>query len=234
MTKEMFHSIGSITKKEILRIAELPENCKALILESVEPFPGYHGSTVPHNLEADSLFFVAKQSYSDDKIIRAIMKIKENFAFGFDAAPGNIYLNNTQVNIIRIKFLKYRQASELVAAFQGQGIELMKRRKIGAYESLINIRKHFSMEKSVEGIYHDLDTKEFSYLQIPQPIEWNAFEEITKQIKYNIEDNNFDSALCYMYDAKGILDFIRIYDKNFRLGKLIFIREKYLDFINKR
>jgi hypothetical protein len=231
MDAQKFFSIGNITKKETLRLAEIPSRCQSLILESTEPYPGYHGTTIPDRLEPDSLFFVCKQEYTDDRIIRAIMAIKKSLAEHFDAAPGNLYLNNTFTQIIRIKFLKYKDVPALAKAFTEQGIEFTKKRKINLFDTLINIRKHFSIEKSVEGIYHDLDIKEFSYLQIPKPIAWDSFEEMTQKIKYNVEENNFDAALCTMYDEHGILDFVRIYDQNFRLGKLIFIREKYLDYI---
>ena len=231
MTSQKFFSIGNITKKETLRLAEIPEQCQSLILESTEPYPGYHGTTVPDRLEPDSLFFVCKQNDDDDRIIRAIMEVKKKFSKKFDAAPGSLLLNNTLTHIIRIKFLNYRDVPDLAKAFMDQKIEFAKKRKINTFDTLIHIRKHFSIEKSVEGIYHDLDTKEYSYLSIPRAIDWDDFEEITKKIKYNVEDNNFDAALCHMYDEQGILDFVRIYDQNFKLGKLIFIREKYLDFI---
>jgi len=233
MSKTIFQSIGSITKKEKLRPVEQLADCKGLILESTEPFPGYHGTTVPDKLEPDSIFLVTKQAYNDDKILRAIMKVRKTFPFQFDATPGSLTLNNAQANVIRLKLLNYNRVPEFVEVLQEHDIEFMKKRKISPYISLIKIRKHFQMEESVEGIYQDIKTKEFSYLQIPCLLRWSSFEKITMQIKYNMEDNNFDAALGHVYDANGLLDFVRIYDKNFKLGKLIFIREKYLDFINK-
>ena len=233
MTKKIIQSIGNITKKEMLRLVEQLDTCKSLILESTEPFPGYHGTTVPDKMEPDSLFLVTKLAYNDDKIIRAIMAVKKTFPFRFDAAPGSINLNNKQVNIIRLKFLQYQYVPELIEILQDQDIDFMKKRKVNPYESLIKIRKHFRMEESMEGIYQDMETKEFSYLQIPHTMRWNTFEKITMQIKYNIKDNNFDAAMGHVYDANGLLDFVRIYDKNFNLDKLKFIREKYLDFMSK-
>lgn len=233
MTKKIIQSIGNITKKETLRLVEQLNNCNSLILESTEPFPGYHGTTVPDKLDPDSIFLVTRYAYNDDRIIRAIMAVKKTFPFRFDAAPGSLYLNNKPVNIIRIKFLPYHHVPELIEIFQDHEIDFMKKRRINPYDSLIKIRKHFRMEESVEGIYQDMDTKEFSYLQIPCAMRWNTFEKITMQIKYNIKDNNFDAAMGHVYDANGLLDFVRIYDKNFKLGKLIFIRNKYLDFIGK-
>jgi hypothetical protein len=48
-----------------------------------------------------------------------------------------------------------------------------------------------------------------------------------------IRDNIFDLAKVHVFEVECMFDFVRIFGKNFRLGKLLFIREKYLEHITK-
>jgi len=231
MNNDTITSIGTISKKENLASVEHETNTHVLVLESLFPFPGYHGTTVPDRTDPRSLFLVTNNVFSDDKIIRAIKQIKGNFPMYFDGAPGVIQLFNKPAGVIRLKYLPYNLVGDLVAAFQDEGITFLKERKVQEYSSIIKITKFFTIHKSSEGIYVDENWKEMAYLQMPIQMRWNSFEKITASIKHNVEDNNFDAALTYMYDKQGLLDFVRIYDEQNCQGKLIFIREKYLDAI---
>ncbi len=231
METKQIHSVGAITKKENLASVEHDTKSTALVLESLFPFPGYHGTTVPDRTDPKSLFLVTKGRYDDDTIIRAIKKVKGNFSHHFDGAPGRISLYNESVASIRIKFLPYHLVGELVTAFENAGISFKREEKVEAYNSLIRITKYFDLNEVSEGIYNDNLWKEMFYLQLPEKLEWDHFEKVTMSIKHNVEDKNFDAALTHMYDAKGVLDFVRIYDEQSCQGKLLFIREKYLEAI---
>ena len=52
---------------------------------------------------------------------------------------------------------------------------------------------------------------------------------MTTELKYNLEDSNFDAALVYVYTATSILDLIRIFDVNSSVAKLNDIKRKYLE-----
>lgn len=229
MRKHVIRSIGVISKKEDLVPVERLSDCKFMILESAAPFPGYHGTTLPEKEEPDALYLVLKRAYNDDKIIRVVMNLRKTFPYAFDGAPGSITMGTGTAHVIRLKKLSYTQVPELAEELRAHGIEFRKRKKLPQFNALIKVRKFFAMKEAVEGIYQDLNEKRFSYLKIPCSLRWNTFERITMEIKYNIRDNVFDAAIGHVYEEEGLFDFVRIFDKNFRLGKLAFIREKYLE-----
>lgn len=69
MNKKTTQTIGLISKEETFApIYQLADN-KCLILEPVQPFPGYHETTVPDNLDPDSYCLVTKSRYYDDKFL---------------------------------------------------------------------------------------------------------------------------------------------------------------------
>jgi len=61
-------------------------------------------------------------------------------------------------------------------------------------------------------------TKEYAY----PPEYWNRL--------FAKEHIGWD--IGHVYEENGLFDFVRIFDKNFRLGKLSYIREKYLEHIS--
>ena len=233
MSENIIQSVGTIIKKEKLASVENETNCRLLILESLLPYPGYHGSTIPDNLEPESLFVVTRKIYSDEQIIRAIQKVKSVYSIPFDAAPGTIFLKNNPVNIIRFKGLSYNMISEVLEHFYDAGIEFAGIKKIAPYDTTIKIRKFFRLASIVEDIYEDMDDKQFFYLQVPGLIEWDTFEEMTKNIRYNIGDIVFDAAQTNVYDADGLVDFVRIYHKDKDSDKLVSIRNSYLSAYDK-
>jgi hypothetical protein len=231
MEQDRIKSVGVITKKENLATVEHDTRSTAMVLESLFPFPGYHGTTVPDRTDPRSLFMVTRQHYGDDNIIRAIQQVKKTFPYHFDGAPGKITLFNEPASSIRIKYLHYHEVGELVMAFEKQGIEFRREEKVAAYSSIIKITKYFILKPVSEGIYNDENWKEMFYLQLPVKLDWDKFEQISMGIKHNVEDNNYDAALTHMYDKHGVLDFVRIYDEQCCQGKLLYIHEKYLEAI---
>jgi len=231
MEKHILSSIGVISKKENLASVEHETYTNALIVESLYPFPGYNGTTVPDRTDPKSLFLITKFIYGDDKIIRSVKNIKKNFPHFFDGTPSLINLFNKPAGAIRLKYLPYNLVGELVEAFREQGISFAKARQVNNYSSIIKISKYFNIERISEGIWHDSNWKEMYYISLPVQLRWNSFEKITASIKHNVEDNNFDAALTTMYDNEGVCDFVRIYDEVCCQGKLLFIQEKYIEAI---
>ncbi len=229
MSENTLFSLGNVIKKEDLISVDFNTSCQSLVLESEQPYPGYHGITLPKSAP-DSLYLVAKSAVSDDTIIRTIQEIKSEQTIQFDGAPGTIKLSNTfKASVIRIKNARYEEIPQLVQTFIDKGFEFRKYKKINSFISLINIRKYFKIKEIISNIYHDIENEAYYYLQIPKLIEWDNFEKITQYIKYNVEENNFDAALCSMYNENGLIDFVRIYDEKFKVEKLIFILKKYND-----
>lgn len=231
MGKRTIKTVGKLVKKERFRSVENETFSDKLILENMEPYPGYHGTTVPDNLEADSLFVITKMNYNDERMIRAIQNVKKKFEHKFDGAPGTVRYQNKYYHFLRFKFLPYRLAGDLLRLFEDAGIEFRKYRKVAPYETIIEVRKFFLMEEESDGIFRDLDDSNIWYLQIPALLSWNNFEKITLGIKYNIEERNFDAAQTSVFCREGMLDFVRIFDMETSQSKLKYIRDKYLEAI---
>jgi hypothetical protein len=233
MSANIIETVGVLTKKESFVSVESETHSNALILESLQPYPGYHGLTVPDTLEADSLFAITKLNYNDETVIRAIQAVKKDFKGTFDAAPGTISIQNQDNSFIRFRHLPYAKVGEVLSEFEQNGIEFKKKKSYSSFESILKIRKFFSIEETIEGIYNDLFDKNMFYLQIPVLLDWWTFEKITLSLKYNMDDKNFDAAQSSVFFKNGLIDFIRIYDQDSCQGKLIFIRDKYLTAISK-
>ncbi len=233
MNDNIIQSVGTIIKREKLASVEHQAQSNALVLESLLPYPGYHGTTIPDRLEPDSLFAVTKNEYSDEAIIRTVQKVKKTSSISFDATPGTLFLKNNPVNIIRFKDVSYNMITMILQHFVDEGIEFERAKKIAPYESIIKIRKFIRLSKLTDGIYEDMDVKQFFYLLVPSLLNWDEFEEATVNIKYNIESNVFDAAQASVYDSCGLVDFVRIYDEDKDDDKLMSIRNSYLNYFEQ-
>ncbi|MBE0649583.1 MAG: hypothetical protein IH595_01965, partial [Bacteroidales bacterium] len=202
-------------------------------LETAQPYPGYHGTNLPEIYNPESFFIVTKEKYKDEKIVRTIMETRKNVGFSFDGAPGTIINHQEFYNVIRIRDIKSVYLSVLVEEFQKQGVELMRYKKLANVIAFLKIRKFFRISELAQGIFRDMDQKFFSYLHIPHNLSWDDFKTMTLNLKYNIEDNNFDAAQAHIYYEDGLIDLVRIFDYNASLEKLTFIRDKYLEYISK-
>ncbi len=233
MEKRTIQSMGLISKEESVSSTGMQTDSKYLILETAQPFPGYHGENLPEVYNPESFFVVTKEEYSDEKIVRTIMDVKKTIRFGFDGAPGTISNPLETFHVIRVRNIKSVNLTALVDEFQDHGIEPMKNKNLKNVSAILKIRKFFNIQEMAEGIFEDQDQERFSYLEIPRYLTWKDFKSMTLNLKYNIEDNNFDAALGYIYTENGIMDIVRIYDHRATLEKLTFIREKYLEYISK-
>ena len=70
------------------------------------------------------------------------------------------------------------------------------------------------------------------YLAIPHQLSWSLFRDVTKKVKNNIDNNNFDAALGSFY-LKDIVEFVRIYAVNLDIERLKIIRNKYVEALEK-
>jgi len=233
MSKKI-ETVGTITKRETLASIE-HDTDKALVLETLKPYPGYHGTTIPDQLNPISLFFVTNKKYSGEQVIRATMAIKKSFKHVFDAVPGQISVFNTLTPCIRVKDLKhYEHIDELVKLYRANGIDFLKDKKMEPFSGLIKIRKYFNLEPTDDIIYKDLDNTAMAYFEIPCLLSWDIFENITLGIKNNMdENNNFDAGLGVFFTPQGIIDNVRIYDEEVNMEDVKFIRDKYLEEIGR-
>ncbi len=228
MIMKSIETVGNITKKEQLLSVDL-EKCKTLVLETSAPFPGYHGHNLPEKAINGSLFLITKSSHTDETIVRTIQKVKVESGLGFDATPSTIIFQNKPVEGVRFKMLKYDDIPQVVQLFKKHDISFKEKKHVNPYDSIISIRKFFKVTKLEEGIYQDVDDQNQYYIQIPKALDWDSFENITLNIKYNLEDSNFDAALVFVYYEKGIVDFVRIFCLDNKIEMLRQVRKKYLE-----
>jgi len=227
--KILLETIGTIEKKEMLG----PVGYKELVLEAFQPFPGYHGTTVPDHDRPNSLFAITRSKYTEEKVIRVIQKIKNNKQFSFDATPGMVTLYNMLNPCIRFKDLNsYEEMPPILKAFEDDGIEFMSNRKIEPFSGIIKVKKYFLVEVLSDYIFKDVDEPLMHYFTIPVQLRFNQFEKITIDLKHNMEDPNFDVALGTIFRKSGLIDVIRVYDDKCSPEKLELIRTKYLQAIN--
>jgi hypothetical protein len=231
MVKRIIETIGHVEKKETLQSLGYSD----LVLESQHPFPGYHGTTVPDKDNPKSLFLLTKTRYTEEFIIRSIKSVKKKHKFEFDGSPARVFFQNTMAHAIRVKDLEsYKLVPEILQAFKDEGVAFIPGRKVKPYYGLIRVTKYFLMDPITDCTLQDAEIKSMKYFQVPIKLDWDEFEEMTKHVKRNLDDANWDGALATIYRKAGIEDHIRIYcEKDSSLEKLNEIRKKYVQEIKK-
>ena len=226
----LLETLGTIEKKEMLG----PVGYKELVLEAFQPFPGYHGTTVPDKEMPQSLFAITRSKYTEEKLIRVTQKIKYERKMKFDATPGMVTLYNMLNPCIRIKQLSsYTEVPEILKTYEEEGIEFMSNRNIEPYSGIIKVKKYFLVEVISDSIFLDAEDPNMFYFSIPIQLRFNQFEKITLELKQNLEDANFDAALGTIYRKTGLVDLIRIYADRYTPARLEQIRSKYIQAIDK-
>jgi hypothetical protein len=227
-----YESLGTLLKEETLLTVDQFALQNTLVLESLEPFPGYHGENVPFSAKPESIYLATNKLCSAEEVFRISENLCRYHEVEFDACPGEIFVYNTHIPCIRIRGLNdYSKIADLLGGYLDNGITFLKKRNINA-PALIKIEKVFSVEKMENFYYKDLVDELTFYVRIPYHFNWNLFRKATFNVKNNLENRNFDAALGFMY-LKHIMDFIRIYTKNPDIKRLQGIRDKYLDEIKR-
>ncbi len=224
--------MGYIAKVEKLETLNNNILENTLILEEIEPFPGYHGANLPTGYNPNAVYLVLKKKVSTVRIMRVTQHIHKYFKHSFDGTAAQVSINNDLFNCIRIRNLdNYSIIPEIQRCYMHEGFKFMKKRKIHG-NGLIEIKKHFELEKLEEGIFKDLEDPLMFYLQIPAHLNWSVFLEITTSIKHNLDDLSFDAALGAIY-LKEITEVVRIFTRDMELDSLRKIRERYTDELRK-
>jgi hypothetical protein len=229
---KLIETMGSIAKVEKLETLNNNILENTLVLEEVEPFPGYHGANLPTGYNPTAVYLMIKKKISSIKIIRITQEIRKYFKHEFDGTAANICINNDVFSAIRLRNLEdIKILPELQKNYMYEGIKFVKKRKIKG-EGIIELKKHFELEALGEGIYKDLEDPLMYYLRIPKQLSWQVFLEVTTSIKHNLDNLNFDGALGSIY-LKDIIDVVRIFAKDMGLEDLSRIRQQYLDELRK-
>jgi hypothetical protein len=231
-TSTIYETMGVLLKEETLQTVDHYVVQNTLVLESLEPFPGYHGENLPLDNKPDSLFLITDKTYPFESLFRISQRLCSYQNMQLDACPVDIFIYNTDLPGIRIKGINnYSLIAEIQGCYIDKGIGFMKKRNINA-PGLIKLNKVFTIEKLADYIYKDLIDENTYYISVPFHFNWNLFKKVTMIVKNNLDNSNFDCASGFIY-LKTIMEFIRIYAKNQDIQRLQSIREKYLEEIRK-
>jgi len=231
--KKHIESLGFVIKKEKLSNLASDYKYSELLLEDLDPFPGfydhYHIPVNDHEQKPRSIFAIVRtMSLEDmDDFIRITMNIKRSFAQRFDAVTGTLSLQNNMVSCIRIYMDDYAYLPQLIDEFSKNGIEFLANKVVKPYSSLINIHKFFSLEAIAPGIFKDIDLADTYYFAVNRFLTWQKFEAITISIRNNWEHKVYDAAQAGIYTKNGLIEIIRVYDRKASLDRLSYLREKY-------
>ncbi len=227
----IIETLGGLAKEEKLKTLVDHIMLNTFVLETEEPFPGYHGANLPSDSIPISAFLITRTKYSPEKILRIAHNIKKYFQHSFDAVPGKICVQNEILPCIRIRgFNNYELIEDLQKCFFSEGIEFAKKRNLSA-DAVIQLKKHFTIEEIDTGIFRDLDEHSTYYLCIPKQMSWQLFLKLTQIVRNNTAAN-FDGALAAIY-SKDILDVVRIFSPGITIDTLNQLKIKYSQELEK-
>ena len=237
---ENIQSLGYLLKKEKLAKLASEHPHQELLLESLEPYPGFYEEYfIPTNAREQkpkSVFMVIKNFdiCHEDDFIRMAMHIKRDHNVKFDAALSSIMVFNEPATAIRVNMEDYGQLQEIVSHFKAVGVKFLPAKQLKPYQSLIKIRRFFDLEVMDEGIFRDTDKADTYYLHLPSFLTWEEFEKATISIRNNFDYKTYDAAQAAIYNKEGVVELVRIYDRKTDVPKLQSLRQRYVTEIGRK
>ncbi len=220
-------TIGHITKEEALKILNFNIEPNTTVLETTKPFPGYHRE-IQEKGTPNTVFFVLKNPIYRESVSRLSKKLKNILEFDFDIVHSKIIINNQSFIAIRVfNISEYENVQKLQKAIINEGV-VMYSGKIKENLALITTYTQFDFSESHEEIYQNNRNHDFFYFKISKELSWEAFKEITINIRNSWDLISFDAALGLVYMDNQVEDVVRIYAKNADLKDIASIKEKYL------
>ena len=203
----------------------------SFVLENLEPYPGYHGKNLPTDRGPDSFFLVTTENNSAEKIFRLVHDIRNFTHLTFDGCPSRLCIGNDTYDAIRLRDLNsYEPLEEIQHCFMDAGIQFAKHKEVEGV-ALIELKKIFSLEKISDRVYKDRKSQ-MHYLNLQKQLTWGRFRSVTRWVKNNLDDNNFDAALVVLY-GHDVYDMVRIFAPHPTLDQLELIRQKYIEGIQR-
>lgn len=223
--KVIIETMGTITKKEDLVFYENDKN--VLAFETAHAYPGYN-SIVPQDYDPNSIFLITKEQYLTEEVFVCSQNIRKRVQFTFNSAIAFVNYQNQKYPAIRIKGLKnYAVIPEIINAYVEEGILFQKKKNFKTFSTLIQVKKSFYLESIGEGYYKDLNDTQMVYFETPDPMEWDAFEKVILDIKYNNPSLNFDAALSLFYRAEKVVFAVRIFKEDINSEELELLKEQF-------
>jgi hypothetical protein len=226
---EVIETIGSITKMESVISIEQNIFENSLVLKSIDPFPGLRKQKVNNDRKvSESFYVILRNRYDSEKINRINRELAYDKVMNFYPSYGEIITQGSIFPCLRIKGIEnLSQVAYIQEYIKKRGLQLMEYQKINC-RARIKIFKPFKIIEIADGLYRDLNVGEKIYIRIPNSMNWKHFDSITKKIKYNLKNRNFDSALGIIYRFCGAEDVIRVYDEEKTLERALLIKKMYI------
>ena len=227
-TNRILETRGVIIKEE--RVKSLKFNIleNSLVLENTDAFPGYFGKNQPDTDKPRSLFIIIDKKYDGFFLARTLKAISNKIQSKCYSSYGELCINEKVYYCIRIKNLDcFPSVLNIQLAIQEAGIGIMKYQHIDDI-ALIKIHKSFVIQAVDEGIFIDIIEPDRYYISIPNALDWEEFKRITLLVKSNIDNNIFDAALGYIWRIDGLMDMVRIYEKDNSVERINTIRDRFL------
>ena len=221
--------LGHIIKEETISLLNHHIVKGTLVINIDHPFPGFHGHNFDFSSKPRSIILLTKELFSLAKILRAQRRINDKVGFDICASFAKVKVDNKIYYGIRIKGLTcYDQIPDLQKEFMNLGFEFLMQKKIKTDKPVsIKISKFFHINSLDNGIFEDNHYKNMYYIDIPDYVNWDRFREITRQVKNNISNNNFDVVKGIFYMDDSVFDIIRVYKSNISMDLLEEIKERY-------
>ncbi len=230
---KMIESLGFLVKKETLCLLETEYKFHELILEDLDPYPGFYDLFfIPVNEKEKkprSIFAITKElSFEQlNDFIRMTRDIKKTFTPRFDAVLARLTLQNEMVSALRIYMDDYSALPQLIEMYGSRGMVFTLSKSIKPYSSQIQIWKYMKLEEIVPNIFKDTELPDTYYFRVKNWVNWNKFESLTHGIRNNNNHKVWDAAQAGYYSPEGIVELVRIYDQKATLKNLEFLKEKY-------
>jgi len=233
MTKNTQIKYGSLIKEETFELIEGTVLTNTFVLESKNPFPGFYEyyDNLQKGVKPYYIYLVTDKEYDLEKFTRVTQKIMADTNKKYHAALGTVTIFNTVYNVIRVRHIEqYADIKELQAYYVSLGINFKdKPSKFNHDAGITRLNKFFSLDRVEDDFYFDSIEANHGYFNIPKNIPWDEFEQLTKQVRYNMDMFHFDASIGFIYDNFKVIDMIRVYAENLDLEKLKQIRTKYIE-----
>ena len=201
----------------------------SLVLDSLNPFPGYY-----HDMPTESrpiyIYLILARQYPLEEILRASQNIEKEYDWNLDAGKGYMNIGSEFLNMIRLRHLPQLDiVAKIQEAYLKHGIEFLTNKKIkGRLITNVKIVKFLELEELSEGIYIYTNDPTFAYIAIPKYLDWQTFIKVTMDVKYNWDGPEFDAATGSFYHNGSLHEVVRIRSNKNSVEYLTELRKLYL------
>lgn len=219
---------GKITLQENIEVIEKNRIPKTFVVHVPNPLKSYYSRFTEID-KPNSVVFVTKGAVSKEKIIRSAKSINSLREDKLDAAKTRFTIGSKTYHGVRVKGIKrFNHIEAIQRDFQAHGFEFERGGKYkGEVDALIRVSRFFDIEKIDEGIYKSTTMDNTYYMELPKPMTWNQFREITFDIKNNISSPYYDVVKGIFYSQDDVTDFIRVMKPAISDVQLKEIKDRY-------